>query len=290
MYISYGLVDILLPKTQTPDQSTHPTPAANSASPWHHAPQLPPWIPHHYVWAFPTGHLAWSPHPQPNPTIPHPLSPWAAIPLTGGHPLPGTMPQWTPGPWPSLDWASDIPIRLSPYIIPNPNNAYLPLINWNVTKHPSTAKRLTPNHVIVDMASIWGHTVTHTEAQTIVVTCDIGHMSTLWGPIVVNHSKPVTLRDLFEAIYQYFQVPLTYPEVQYICDLNPSNYHRLADAYYQRCRESMALPGWEARQGFRRADVLGDRKHWWGVWISSRHGVWWLNLGLMNPSHRAVSC
>ncbi|KAF8124588.1 hypothetical protein EV363DRAFT_1354012 [Boletus edulis] len=195
------------------------------------------------------------------------------------------MPQWAPGTWPPLDWARDVPIRLSPHIIPNPNNAHLPMIGWNVTKHPSMAKRLTPNHVIVDMSSISGDTVTHTKANTIVVTCDVGHMSTLWGPIVIDQSEPVTLRDLFEAIYEYFQIPLTHPEVQYICGLHPSNLRRLTDAYYERCRESVALPGWEARQGLKRADVLGDRKYWWGVWMSSRCGVWWLNLGLMNPVH-----
>ncbi|KAG9308210.1 hypothetical protein JVU11DRAFT_12223 [Chiua virens] len=265
---------------------THPVPQINNASPWYQQPPLPPWAPHHYVWAYPTGHLAWSPHPQPTPSIPQPLSPWAAISLTGGHPLPGTMPQWTPGTWPPLDWARDVPIRLAPYIIPNPNNAHLPLIDWNVTKHPSTAKRLTPNHVVVAMENILGDHVTHTDAHTIVVTCDVGHMSTLWGPIVVDQSTPVTLRNLFDAIYQYFQVPLTYPEVQYIFKLNPSNYWRMTDAYRIRCRESAALPGWEAKQGYRRADVLGDRRHWWGVWISSRHGRWWLNLGLVNPSHR----
>ncbi|KAF8551795.1 hypothetical protein OG21DRAFT_1512333 [Imleria badia] len=199
------------------------------------------------------------------------------------------MPQWTPGTWPPLDWARDIPIRLSPHIIPNPNNAYLPLIDWNVTKHPSTAKRLTPNHVIVDMASIWSHPVTHTNATKIVVICDVGYMSTLWGPVVVDHSEPVTLCDLFEAIYHYFQVPLTYPEVKYICELHQSNYRLLTDAYYKRCRESAALPGWEAKQGYKRADALGDRKHWWGVWIASRDGTWWLNLGLVNPAHR-VPC
>lgn len=196
------------------------------------------------------------------------------------------MSQWTPGTWPPLDWARDVPIRLSPHIIPNPNNAYLPLIDWNVTKHPSTAKRLTPNHVVVDMASIWSHSVTHTDATKIVVTCDVGHMSTLWGPVVVDHSAPVTLRDLFEAIHQYFQVPLTYPEVKYICELHPDNYRLLTDAYYERCRESAALPGWEARQGYKRVDVLGDRKYWWGVWIATRNGTWWLNLGLVNPAHR----
>jgi len=270
-----------------PDHPPNPTPAGNGVpTPRYYPPPLPPWAPHHYVWEFPTGHLAWSPYPQFNPTIPHSFGPWAATPHTGGHPLPGPMPQWTPGTWPPLDWAHDVPIRLSPHIIPNPNNRHLPLIDWNVTKHPSTAKRLTPNHVVVDMSSIWEHPATHTNARMIVVTCDVGYMSTLWGPVVIDQSGPVTLRDLFEAIYQYFQVPLTYPEVQYICNLHPSNLRRMTDAYYHWCRESFALPGWEAWQGLKRADVLGDRKHWWGVWISSRHGAWWLNLGLMNPAHR----
>ena len=288
--MAYRFVDVSSQAADQPSAPAQPAaPPANGASPWHQPPQLPSWAPHHYIWAFTTGHLAWSPHPQPNPYVTHPLDPWAGVYYTGGHPLPGTMPQWTPGTWPPLDWARDIPIRLSPDIIPNPNNAHLPLIDWNVTKHPSTAKRLTPNHVVVDMASIWGRAVTHTDAHTVVVACDAGYMSTLWGPVVIDKNRPVTVRDLFEAIYAYFQIPLTLPEVQYILDLHPNNYRRLTDAFSERCRESAALPGWEARQGYRRVDVLGDRKYWWGVWISSRNGTWWLNLGLINPAHRGRS-
>lgn len=213
------------------------------------------------------------------------------------------MPQWSPGTWPPLDdrhlhqWGdararATVPIRLSPHVIPNPNNAHLSQIEWNVIKHPSTARRLTANHVVVELGGVWEHPVTDAGAQKVMMTCNVGHMSTLWGPVVIDNSKgegqgrAVTVRDLFDAIYRYFCVPLTLAEVRYVCGLHPSNYHRLADAYRQRCRESDGLEGWEAQQGFRRADVLGDCKYWWGVWVSTREGVWWLNMGLVNLAHR----
>ncbi|KAF9218685.1 hypothetical protein BS17DRAFT_519681 [Gyrodon lividus] len=275
--------------------------------PWStYFPPLPAWQPNQYSWTYPTGNLTWSPHPQPHPSIPpsqfwprNPvlgggayagaygqLDPWSVARLTGGHPLPGTMPQWSPGTWPPLDWANEVPVRLSPHIIPNPNSATLAQIDWNLTKNPSTAKRLTANHVSVGLDAIRSQAITHPEAKKVLIVCDVGYLSTLWGAIVIDQTRKVTIQDLLDAIYQYFQTPLTHPEVEYIKRLDRSNYHVLEDAYRHRCLQSNALPGWEARQGLRRVDCLGDRKYWWGVWVSQRGGSWWLNLGLINPAHR----
>ncbi|KAF9234745.1 hypothetical protein BU15DRAFT_52219, partial [Melanogaster broomeanus] len=270
-----------------------------------HHPPLPARQPDQFIWTYPAGNLTWCPHPQPHPNIPPAqfwpqqpvlgggapwghqgqLDPWSAAHLTGGHPLPGTMPHWTPGTWPPLDWPHNIPIHLSPHLIPNPINAHLPQINWDVTKSPATATRLTPNHVNVGLESILGQAITYPEAKKVFVMCDVGHMSALWHPIRINQTRKVTIRDLFDAIYQYFQTPLTHPEVEYIRGLDRNNYHVLEDAYRRRCRESTSLPGWEARQGLRRVDCLGDRKHWWGVWITQQGGTWVLNLGLINLAH-----
>ncbi|KAF9234726.1 hypothetical protein BU15DRAFT_52229, partial [Melanogaster broomeanus] len=60
---------------------------------------------------------------------------------------------------------------------------------------------------------------------------DVGHMSALWHPIRINQTRKVTIRDLLDAVYQYFQTPLTHPEVEYIRGLDRNNYHVLEDAY-----------------------------------------------------------
>ncbi|KIJ59984.1 hypothetical protein HYDPIDRAFT_32710 [Hydnomerulius pinastri MD-312] len=267
---------------------------------------LPPRQPDHQSWNYPGGTITWTPHPQPHPNIPAPqfwspnpllggqrtwpnqaLDPWGVARMTGGHPLPGTAPQWSPGTWPPLNWPNDVPLRLSPYLIPNPINANLAQIDWDVSKNPSTARRLTGAHINADLSAIWSHAATYPDVKKVLVLIDGGYMSTLWGPIVIDQTGKVTIRDLFEAIHEYFNTPLNRVEVDYITSLGRNNYNTLVDAYRQRCRGSSSLPGWEAQQGFRRVDCLGDRKHWWGVWISpSPDGTWCLNLGLINPAHR----
>ncbi|KIJ11713.1 hypothetical protein PAXINDRAFT_84136 [Paxillus involutus ATCC 200175] len=300
----------------TPHNQGHfnlPPVAANSGgnflgggpwSPYH--PPLPAWQPNQYSWAYPTGNLTWNPHPQPHPNVPPSQfwspnallgggapavpygqpDPWSTARLTGGYPLPGTMPQWSPGTWPPVAWPNDIPIRLSPHIVPNPINANLAQIDWNLTKNPTTAKRLTANHVTVGLGAIWDQAITHPEANKVLVMCDVGYLSTLWGPIVIDQTRKVTVQDLFNAIHEYFQISLTRPEFEYIKSLDRNNQHVLEDAFEQRVLHSDALPGWERRQGIRRVDCLGDRKHWWGVWMTQQAGSWWLNLGLINPAHR----
>ncbi|KIK12755.1 hypothetical protein PISMIDRAFT_18509 [Pisolithus microcarpus 441] len=46
-----------------------------------------------------------------------------------------------------MPWPTDAPVRLAPWLIPNPVNPYVPQLERDVSKHPSTARRVTGAHV-----------------------------------------------------------------------------------------------------------------------------------------------
>ncbi|KAG6328873.1 hypothetical protein ID866_10216 [Astraeus odoratus] len=201
-----------------------------------------------------------------------------------------------------MPWPIDVPVKLAPWLIPNPLNSALPQLEWDVSTPPSTARRITGAHVNLPLdasdggsrgSGISGDPATAPSFNRILVLCDVGMMNHLWGPIVVEpeRGETVTVRDLLDGIYAFFQIPLTRAEVEHISSLGTDNYHRLVDAYRKRTTENQprvrGLREWEWRQGLRRVDCLGDRKWWWGTWVTyNSNGTWHLNLGLVNPMHR----
>ncbi|KAI6094508.1 hypothetical protein F5141DRAFT_1169871 [Pisolithus sp. B1] len=219
---------------------------------------------------------------------------WPPLPLSTT-PTAGNIPQWSPGTWLPMPWPTDVPVRLAPWLIPNPVNPGVPQLTWDVSMHPSTARRVTGAHVILPLDSAGGGSTgiridnepaTSPASDRIVVLCDVALVNQLWGPIVIERpGRRVTVRDLLEGIYAFFQMHLTRAEVEHISSLGQGNYRLLMDAYTHRTtqRQLGVLRDWEWREGMRRVDCLGDRRWWWGVWVTyNSDETWHLNLGLVN--------
>ncbi|KAI5997063.1 hypothetical protein EDD15DRAFT_2247661, partial [Pisolithus albus] len=43
----------------------------------------------------------------------------------------------------ATDAVAHVPVRLAPWLIPNPVNPYVPQLERDVSEHPSTARRVT---------------------------------------------------------------------------------------------------------------------------------------------------
>ncbi|KAI6011122.1 hypothetical protein EDC04DRAFT_781420 [Pisolithus marmoratus] len=317
----------------------HPPFAHSTPETWRAPHPSPVPTPGLYAFRFPVRPLSWSPHPHPyvpvgwdgntvfaqlaqqRPATAPPVQqqqpdPYTETHQSGGWPLPGTsawwpswlpgttsvagsVPQWSPGTWPPLPWPTDIPVRLAPWLIPNPVNPNVPQIEWDVSTHPTTARRITGAHVTLPLDSGVGGSagagISHEPAispasDRILVRHDIGLISQLWGPIVIERpGGRVTIRDLLEGIYAFFQTHLTHAEVERISSLGQDNYRSLVDAYRRRTtqRQLGVLRDREWREGLRRVDCLGDRRWWWGAWVTyNSDGTWQLHLGLMNSAQR----
>ncbi|TFK46515.1 hypothetical protein OE88DRAFT_1729062 [Heliocybe sulcata] len=262
----------------------------------------PAQTPNQIVYVTPSGNLTWTPHPQPHPQIPpaafFPMNaitgsnpaafspvwdPNATMSVSGGYPLPGTSPNWTTPPWPPVSMpGTEMPMRIAPCLIPNPVNALLPQIVWDVSKSPSTARKITGRHIILDMVEDFKQPATAPTVQKLVIVCDFGALRSLWPQIEIEQDGPITVWDVMNAIYEFFQKRLRKREVEFIQSLQPGNEAILRDSFYRRCQDSPGLYEWEVQQGYKRVDVLGDSRVWWGVWVTyNPDDTWQLNLGLM---------
>ncbi|KAI6110779.1 hypothetical protein EDD16DRAFT_1710640 [Pisolithus croceorrhizus] len=238
--------------------------------------------------------------PLPDPyTTASAISPWRPPLPLGTTPNAGNIPQWSPGTWPPMPWPTEVPVRLAPWLIPNPVNPSVPQLEWDVSLHPTTARRITGAHVTFPLDSAGGGSTgvridnepaTSPAADRIVVLCDVALVNQLWGPIVIERpGRRVTVRDLLEGIYAFFQTHLTRAEVEHISSLGEDNYRLLVEAYRNRTtqRQLGVLRDLEWREGMRRVDCLGDGRWWWGVWVTyNSDETWQLNLGLVNSAHQ----
>jgi hypothetical protein len=169
------------------------------------------------------GSCAWQPHPLPHPSIPASVF-WGNIPgavfsgptsamspnilVTGGHPLPGTVPQWVPPAWPPSAVPDSTQLMINPHLIPSPADAFTPQLMWDLAQMPSMAKRLTGNHIYSALGKMEKEQVVFPKAEAIYVTTFFNNC-TNWGPIAVKNSSGVTVANLLLAIYNYFQERVT---------------------------------------------------------------------------------
>jgi hypothetical protein len=218
---------------------------------------------------------------------PTPLTPASgqALAMPGGLLLPGTQSFWTPvESWPPP--VRTLPLHLAPWLTPNPVNADRPHIVWDVSEPPSTAKRISGQDIFVNMHEAFSSdaTAVFPETDEITVVCNTGLAQDMWPPIRIRKNK-VTSGDVFWAIYEFFQKPISCDEVDLIKGRSEDSYRRLLEACYLRCRRAPGLADITRRQGVKRIDCLEGRTAWWGMWpVWAPDGTWSLHLGLMASS------
>lgn len=308
----------VLPTPLVPVPGLVATPMATSLTlPSSWAPNTPhmsaPYVPspatswHHLRPATPaSGTLAWQPYPYPHPGTspaaafwstpvlttpsmpPTPLTPGQSLAMSGGLSLPGAQPSWTPvESWPPRE--QTLPVHLSPWLAPNPVNPDRPHVVWDVSEAPSKAQRISGKDIFVSMQEAFSSdaTAVFPETDEVVVVCNAGLAQDMWAPITIRKGEKVTAGDIFWAVYEFFQKPITRDEVERIKTLSGDSYRRLLEACYRRCARTPGLADITRRQGVRRVDCLEDRTAWWGLWpVWAPDGTWSLHLSL-TESHRA---
>ncbi len=252
--------------------------------------------------AVPAGMMAYLPQQQSFPGMSSfacyatPASPAAHLtpavmstPLTPGQTLSmtGALPFWTSvESWPPPE--RTLPLHLAPWLAPNPVNTDRPHVVWDVSEPPSTAKRISGKDIIVDMRDAFSSdaTAVFPETDEILVVCNMGlGGQDMWPPIRIRKHGKVRSGDVFWAIYEFFQKPITCDEVDLIRGRSDDDYRRLLEMCYQRCKRTPGLADITRRQGVKRIDCLEDRTAWWGmVPVWGTDGSWTLHLGLMASS------
>ncbi|KAH8091012.1 hypothetical protein BXZ70DRAFT_489241 [Cristinia sonorae] len=99
--------------------------------------------------------------------------------------------------------------------------------------------------------------------------------------ITASNPGGLSCRDVFEAIYRGFQIPLTEEEH---AKLIPPKSERLREAqkhYRRRCKTSAGgISGRLEKAGIMRIDVLGDQTVFMGLRQDPEDRFWVLELGL----------
>lgn len=170
-------------------------------------------------------------------------------------------------------------------MVPDPYNAALPHIEWDISREPSTANLITSKGIAGSVRGALDKIVTYPAAERLVIGCQVGIVEKVWGPIKVRASGPggVTTRDAFNAIYEYFQRTVKKSGLARMKELPEGERleENMKEAFYRRTRGMPVLPGHD--EALKRLDCLGERSFFWGLYVSyNDDGTWQLNLGLVN--------
>lgn len=255
--------------------------------------QYPPpfygYQPYTQVYHSPQGVYTWTPSPQSsylNPPHPH-YSPYHS-PSSPASPQSLFSPGWTPAPYlPQLP-AHTSAIQIAPWLIPNPLNPNLPHTLWDLTQPPILAKRLTGKHVVLDMKSEFNEDATYPavpKAHITLAGVDLVHQ--IWGPIVIRSegNKPLSVGDVINGIYAFFQKPVLQRDMDKIKEFDPKNYDTMLEAMEKRCYSEPGLPGRAWKEGMKRVDALGAYISFGGLTvIENEDDTWEFSLLVLNRS------
>ena len=164
----------------------------------------------------------------------------------------------------------------------------MPWLDWDIRMPPSMAKRITAREVVVsNISDKLKEVATHppTSRLTIAYNTAVPGLLNYWGPISVDKGEggTVTVGDVLDAVFDFFQVPLTYAEWQELKRTHAAEFSVMTRAFVKRCREYPAIPEKIYEEGMKRIDALTDRYKWWGMWVQwNPDGSWYLNLGTVS--------
>ncbi|KAI5118212.1 hypothetical protein M0805_004702 [Coniferiporia weirii] len=293
------------------------------ASVWPSAPEVPDRPPDLMEWNdVHGGRLQWTPHPWVAHPLPHPQIPahqfWShaggagalqawrtpggGIPtpgfemarahqITGGHPLPGTDPFWTPTrrPVPLGTPYVGPGVFLSSWLAPNARNAGAPHVLWDAAVEPPyRIRRVTGRGGIVDLASTDFFKEPATDPSATTLQVHLPGMRSTWGPVVVKKSSgsAVSVGDVFQAVWNYLHKPISHDDYMAISATGGRQRCRSIEyAMYRRCLNSAALYDYTFSQGIKRVDLLEGNTVYWGTWLGyNPDGTWFLSMGFMPPT------
>jgi len=207
-------------------------------------------------------------------------------------PLPAAKPRWG-------RWSRDSPedeIWLHPHLLLNPFSPHLSAIQWDLHQDPSTARHYSARHHLTPANLEIVATSPGVKSLVIDISHSTGHpLLTGWGTtisiekLVPDKRRNITIGDILYAIYDYFQVPLTHHEVFSVCGSSGQSMDVMQRSLKTRCLTA-TIPEVEWKSGFRRVDILGDYRFFYGMAVEedpSSSGIWRLKL-MLGPSVRSA--
>ncbi|KAH8110043.1 hypothetical protein DFH11DRAFT_1514819 [Phellopilus nigrolimitatus] len=114
-------------------------------------------------------------------------------------------------------------------------------------------------------------------------------MRSSWGPVFIEKKSTIEVADVFNAVWDYLQKPITLSDYDAI--LASDGWERckkIQYAMYRRCWSSAALYDYMVSQGIKRVDLLEGSSVYWGIWVCyNPDGSWYLSVGFLPRSRSA---
>ena len=100
-----------------------------------------------------------------------------------------------------------------------------------------------------------------------------------WPDIVVWNPKGVVCGDVFDAIYDMLNTPLTDLERERLLD-SEEKHRRVVEAFLQRCKDAPLLDEYARQQGLKRIDILQGKRIFAGMQLakSDRCDLWQMSF------------
>ena len=170
---------------------------------------------------------------------------------------------------------------------------------WDIIEPPSTAKLITIRNVTVPAVTYYSEPAMwpHDEYKTlfIALTRDIDkvrkglfkgeHATPVEGMRVDASGDKITVGDLLNAVYQFWQTPITKDEYRklVLSERLELTEDQMRDTAYERIgKSSKYVSERERLEGYRRADLLAGRWSFGGLvprYLSNR--TWYLEMSLL---------
>ncbi|OCB90537.1 hypothetical protein A7U60_g2215 [Sanghuangporus baumii] len=280
------------PKRRRSQSTPHSTPGGF----WPHVDGLPERAPDNITWCnVQGGNLHWTPHPW----VPHPFShpntsgakqpyhgtdPETAETVTGGHPLPGMDPFWSPTRWVPPHSPPSYGISLDAFMVPNPRSWYAPQLLWDAAVQPPYCmQRVTSRGNIVDFGNtdFFKRTATVPGVKSLLVS--LPYMRNSWGPAIIKQNTPITIGDVFKKVWDYLHTQIKAEDWKALEKTYGEDWaKRVWDAFDLRCRTSGALYDWTKSQGMRRVDFMAGNTVYWGTYMPRNiDGTWFLFMNFV---------
>ncbi|KAF7967802.1 hypothetical protein HWV62_15062 [Athelia sp. TMB] len=155
-----------------------------------------------------------------------------------------------------------------------------PNVKWDIAKSPHHAEWLDcgPN----SLQAMFDEDATIPMVKSVWMAIDNPITTERWGNIEVkNDQDAISVWDILNAIYEYFNEPITRRDLDYLQRLDSSNHAMILEAARARVNgQPGSTPAFLGTRGMKRVDALGDMRKFWGMWVVTEDGGWHLKVAL----------
>ncbi|KAG2020186.1 hypothetical protein CC2G_005555 [Coprinopsis cinerea AmutBmut pab1-1] len=180
---------------------------------------------------------------------------------------PPPPPVWESGTFPPVYLGAQVPLRLHPSLTFNPLDVTEPVLQWDIIQKPELARVVSGRRILLPVK--FNEPAVTPKVDKIYITTQQPYLTywmERWGPIVLEKAD-ITVRDVLDAIHDYWQIPLTRTEKKEIQAVD-SNKEVMKNVRNHRIAQSYdGLPCVLEQEGYKRSDVLGPFRRFQGMKI-----------------------